>query len=146
MTGHLEGLERFLAAQDESGTYALALAELRAGQKQSHWMWFIFPQIAGLGHSPVARHYAIADRAEADCYLQHPVLGPRLLECVGAVQNWAARKYAEAIFGPLDALKFRSSISLFKAAASSNAEQAPFSNALQAFYDGLPDLATLARL
>lgn len=136
------GLERFVTAQGE--VYARALAELRDGQKQSHWMWFIFPQIAGLGHSPLARHYAIADKAEARRYLGHAVLGPRLVECVRAVLDWAGRKSAQAIFGPVDALKFRSSMTLFENAADTG--QPVFARALRDFYGGEPDLATLARL
>lgn len=99
-------LERFVEAQGP--VYEQALGELRAGAKQSHWMWFVFPQIAGLDRSPTARFYAIADEAEARAYLAHPVLGARLRECTDTMLGWAGRKSAEAILGPVDALKFRS--------------------------------------
>lgn len=116
---------------------------MRAGAKRSHWMWFVFPQIAGLGRRPTARLYAIADLAEARAYLAHPVLGPRLLECTEAMLGWAGRRSAEAILGPIDALKFKSSMTLFEAAAE---EPARFAAALNAFYAGEHDAATLARL
>jgi uncharacterized protein (DUF1810 family) len=104
-------LQRFVAAQD--GVYDTALAELRAGSKQSHWMWFIFPQLRGLGRSPTAQHYGIASLDEARAYLGHPPLGPRLRECVEALLPWAGRHSAEQILGPIDALKLRSSLTLF---------------------------------
>jgi uncharacterized protein (DUF1810 family) len=135
-------LERFVEAQQP--VYDQALGELRAGAKRSHWMWFIFPQIAGLGRSPTAQFYAIADAAEARAYLAHPVLGPRLRECTEAMLDWAGRKSAEAILGPLDALKFRSSMTLFEAAAASSGER--FGRALNGFYAGQRDRATLERL
>ncbi len=133
-------LERFVAAQ--SGVHAEALAELERGRKQSHWMWFVFPQIEGLGRSEMARHYAIASLGEARAYLDHALLGPRLLACTAAVLAHRDRP-AEAIFGPVDALKFRSSMTLFEAAAG---EAMPFGEALDAFYGGNRDPATLARL
>ena len=108
-------LERFLAAQDRTGTYERALAELRAGRKSSHWMWFVFPQLAGLGESEMSRRYAIASLEEAREYLAHPVLGARLRECVEALL--AAPGAAEEILGPVDALKLRSSMTLFLRAA-----------------------------
>ena len=133
-------LDRFVAAQ--AGIHAQALAELRRGRKQSHWMWFVFPQLAGLGRSGTARFYAVGSRAEARAFLDHPVLGPRLLQSTEAVL--AHRDLgAEAIFGPVDALKFRSSMTLFEAAA---ADPAPFAAALEAFYGGERDRATLERL
>src|SRR4051812_43144459 len=95
-------LDRFIAAQD--GVYAQALAELKAGRKRSHWMWFVFPQIAGLGRSPTAQYYAIASAAEARSYLAHPLLGPRLGACAEVVLAHEGRS-AEAIFGPVDAMK-----------------------------------------
>lgn len=108
-------LARFLRAQDAGGTYERAVAELRRGQKESHWMWFVFPQLAGLGNSSTARRYSIGSLGEATAYLSHPLLGARLRECAALV---AARKEsAEAIFGPLDALKLRSSMTLFLTAA-----------------------------
>ena len=106
-------------------------------------MWFVFPQIAGLGRSPTARLYAIADLTEARTYLAHPALGPRLLECTEAMLGWADRRSAEVILGPIDALKFKSSMTLFEAAAE---EPARFAEALEGFYAGERDAATLARL
>lgn len=138
MTGF--DLQRFVSAQD--GLYAQALAELQAGRKQSHWMWFIFPQLAGLGTSPMAIRYAIQSADEARAYLAHPVLGPRLREGVAAM---LAHKGArpEAILGGIDALKFRSTLTLFEAVAD---DPAPFAAALDAFYDGKRDERTLALL
>lgn len=133
-------LDRFVAAQQD--IYPRALTELRAGEKRSHWMWFAFPQIAGLGHSAMAQRYAIADRAEAQAYLAHPLLGPRLAECTDAMLGWAGRKSAEAVLGPIDALKFRSSMTLFEAAGG----DARFARALDAFHDGERDERTLAML
>ncbi len=108
-------LGRFVTAQDSGGAYARAVAELRRGAKVSHWMWFVFPQIAGLGHSPTARHFAISSVAEARAYLAHPLLGPRLTECAGIVAGRTGRT-AEQIFGGIDALKLRSSMTLFRLA------------------------------
>ena len=138
MTGF--DLEHFVAAQE--GVYPQALAELRAGQKRSHWMWFVFPQFAGLGTSPMAVRYAIGSADEAQAYLAHPVLGLRLREGVAAM---LAHKGArpEAILGGIDALKFRSSLTLFEAVAE---EPAPFAEALEAFYGGVRDGRTLALL
>lgn len=132
-----DSLERFATAQDPA--YSRALAELRAGDKRSHWMWFVFPQIAGLGHSDMARRYAIADLAEAQAYLAHPVLGPRLLECTKAMLDWAGNRNAEETLGSIDALKFASSMTLFEAAGGS----AEFGRALDAFYTGRRDARTL---
>src|SRR3982750_1208644 len=100
MTGSYD-LERFVAAQDAGGTYDRAVAELRAGRKTSHWMWFVFPQIAGLGRSPMAQRYAIGSLAEADAYLAHPVLGTRLAECAQLVLD-ADAPTPEHIFGGID--------------------------------------------
>src|SRR5215468_9496948 len=108
----MEDLERFVAAQDELGTYGRALAELRRGNKTGHWMWFIFPQIAGLGMSAISQRYAIASLAEARAYLAHPVLGPRLRECATVVTQ-AQAPSAERIFGDVDAQKLHSSMTLF---------------------------------
>jgi len=109
-------LSRFVTAQDAGGTYDTALRELRAGRKTSHWMWFVFPQLAGLGRSSTARHYAVSGPAEARAYLAHPVLGPRLRECAAAV---AALPTADpvAVLGSVDAQKLRSSMTLFAAVA-----------------------------
>jgi len=135
-----EGLERFLEAQE--GVYAGALAELRAGHKTSHWMWFVFPQIAGLGSSPTARSYAIRDMGEARAYLAHPLLGARLAEAAQAVLGWAGQRSAEAMLGGIDALKLRSSMTLFEAAGG----PAVCGQVLDAFYGGARDPATLDRL
>ena len=137
-----QALERFVDAQAD--VYRQALAELRGGAKRSHWMWFIFPQLAGLGRSPTAQFYAIADEAEARAYLAHPVLGPRLGECTDAMLGWAGRKSGEAILGPLDALKFRSSMTLFEVAAEESDDR--FGRALDGFYSGERDRATLELL
>lgn len=135
------GLNRFLDAQD--GVYARALAELRSGTKRTHWMWFIFPQIAGLGRSDMARHYAIADLAEAREYLAHPVLGQRLVECAEAMLSWAGDRDAVAILAPIDAIKLQSSMTLFERASEGSA---PFAAVLDAFYRGQRDERTLAFL
>jgi uncharacterized protein (DUF1810 family) len=135
-------LARFLAAQDAGGTYDRALAELRAGRKQSHWMWFVFPQIAGLGFSPMAQRYAIASRAEAAAYLAHPALGPRLRACVAALNAIHGRTAREVLGSPDDA-KLRSCLTLFAHATADNAD---FRAALARYYGGAEDPATLARL
>jgi len=106
-------------------------------------MWFVFPQIAGLGRSPTAQFYAIADRAEAEAYAQHPLLGSRLRECTEAMLDWAGKRSAEAILGSIDALKFRSSMTLFEACAP---HPASFEAALDAFYAGNRDPATIQRI
>jgi uncharacterized protein (DUF1810 family) len=131
-------LGRFVAAQDRGGTYQAAVDELRAGRKLSHWMWFVFPQIAGLGHSPVSRRYAISSLAEARAYLAHPVLGPRLIECTGIVRDLRGRT-AEEIFGGIDALKLRSSVTLFARADPANLL---FGELLDAYFDGVADELT----
>jgi uncharacterized protein (DUF1810 family) len=133
-------LDRFVKAQEH--VYARALAELRQGEKQSHWMWFVFPQIAGLGRSPTAFFYAIASAGEARAYLAHPLLGPRLGECIGAMLAHRGRG-AAAILGPIGAVKWRSSLSLFEHVAD---DGAPFAEALEAFYAGQRDEATLELL
>ena len=115
MPDHVVNLDRFVAAQAED--YVTALAEIQQGAKRSHWMWYVFPQIAGLGQSPTARHYAIASLDEAKAYLAHPVLGQRLHECVEALDSLPATT-AERVFGPVDAMKLRSSLTLFEAAGA----------------------------
>jgi len=135
-------LARFVAAQDSSGTYARALAELRSGRKSSHWMWFIFPQIAGLGQSAIARRYAIASLAEAQAYLTHPILGPRLIECATVVAGLVGLS-AEQIFGGIDAMKLRSSMTLFARAAP---DEPVFGRVLDSYFDARPDPATEHRL
>lgn len=132
-------LQRFLDAQDRGGTYAQALTELRAGRKRGHWMWFVFPQITGLGRSETARHYAISGSAEARAYLGHPVLGPRLRECAGALSGLDDRDAVD-VLGSVDALKLRSSMTLFQRAAP---EEPVFDAVLQQYFDGEPDVATL---
>jgi uncharacterized protein (DUF1810 family) len=134
-------LERFVQAQDEHQTYQQAVAELRRGRKTSHWMWFVFPQIAGLGRSPMAHAYAIADLAEARAYLAHPVLGPRLVECAQIVASLQGST-AEQIFGGIDAMKLRSSMTLF---ARADPEQPVFAAVLDQYFDG-PDPETEKRL
>jgi uncharacterized protein (DUF1810 family) len=129
-------LQRFLDAQ--APVYARVLAELRRGQKQSHWMWFIFPQLAGLGHSAMARRFAIASREEAVAYLGHAVLGARLKECTALVKAIEGRT-AREILGSPDDMKFQSSMTLFSAAAS----DPEFSAAIAKFYGGRPDQRTL---
>jgi len=133
-------LERFVQAQ--APVYAGALAELRAGRKRSHWMWFIFPQIAGLGHSAMAQRYAIASLAEARAYLAHPVLGARLREC-STVLAALEGKSASAIFSYPDDMKFHASMTLFSLAAPG---EAVFRACLDRYFGGVPDSATLARL
>jgi uncharacterized protein (DUF1810 family) len=135
-------LERFVAAQNAGGTYDHAVDELRQGRKTSHWMWFVFPQIAGLGQSQMSRTYAIASVDEAQAYVRHPVLGPRLLECAALVAN-AAPSTAEDIFGGIDAVKLRSSMTLFMRAAPS---QPVFQQVLDRYFKGTPDPATDARI
>jgi len=130
-------LERFLEAQ--APIYGQALAELRAGRKQSHWMWFIFPQLVGLGQSPTSRAYAIQTLDEARAYLSHPVLGARLRECCQAVMNLRG-KSAEEIFGSVDTTKFRSCLTLFTEADHG---EVLFYNLLEKYFEGEPDEATL---
>jgi uncharacterized protein (DUF1810 family) len=133
-------LERFVMEQDRD--YETVLAELRRGRKTSHWIWFIFPQIAGLGRSAMSQHFAIASLDEARAYLAHPVLGARLRECVGILLAIEGRS-ADEIFGPLDAMKVRSSMTLFHRAAPDEPE---FRLVLERFYDGIADSATDERL
>ena len=142
-------LERFVAAQDTGGTYDRAVAELRAGRKVSHWMWFVFPQIAGLGRSATAQEFAISSLGEARAYLRHPVLGPRLAESARVLTEVAGRT-AEQIFGGLDAQKLRSSMTLFLRAGAAEAAGAGdgsatgslFAQVLRQYFDGQPDPAT----
>ncbi|MFC7849822.1 DUF1810 domain-containing protein [Arthrobacter sp. NPDC057388] len=131
-------LERFVTAQDDGATYTQALEELRAGSKRSHWMWFVFPQIAGLGQSATSRRYAIASLDEARAYLRHPVLGRRLVECAAAVDNVSNRGATE-IFGGIDARKLQSSMTLFLRAAP---EEQVLGRVLEHFFNGEADPAT----
>jgi len=129
-------LERFVEAQ--AGSYDTALAEIRRGAKRRHWMWFIFPQIAGLGRSEMARRFAIQSLDEARAYLDHPVLGSRLRESVAALQDLTGTT-AEAVFGPIDAVKLRSSLTLFREAGGGPL----FAAALDRWFDGVADRSTL---
>jgi uncharacterized protein (DUF1810 family) len=138
MTTPSPDLQRFLDAQDAGGTYEHALAELVAGRKTSHWIWFVFPQIGGLGQSEMSRRYAIVSLDEARAYAAHPVLGERLRDCARALLRHRDRA-AEEILGGIDAIKLRSSMTLF--AAADPAENL-FARVLDTFYDGEPDTAT----
>jgi uncharacterized protein (DUF1810 family) len=133
-------LQRFVEAQ--ARVYDSVLDELRAGRKRSHWMWFVFPQLRGLGSSPTAQHYGIASLEEARAYLDHPVLGQRLRECVALVNEIQGRS-AEQIFGSPDYLKLRSSVTLFARATDDNHE---FLALLDKYYGGEQDPLTLERL
>ena len=133
-------LRRFVDAQ--APVYGRVCEELRAGRKRSHWMWFVFPQVAGLGRSETARRYAVSSRAEAEAYLAHAVLGPRLRECTGLV-NRVEGSSAEDIFGHTDAQKFRSSMTLF---AYLTADNEIFREALRKYFGGDHDYPTLERL
>ncbi|OWK27741.1 DUF1810 domain-containing protein [Sphingomonas dokdonensis] len=132
-------LARFVSAQENS--HADAVAELRRGRKTSHWMWFVFPQLRALGRSATAQHYGIASLAEAEAYLRHPLLAARLADACDALL--AATGSAETILGPVDAMKLRSSMTLFAAATK---ERDRFDAVLARFYGGQPDAATLALL
>ena len=132
-------LERFVLAQER--VYSQVLSELRAGYKMSHWMWFIFPQIRGLGRSPVSIEYSISSRDEAQAYLQHALLGPRLKECTELVLRVEGRSAFE-IFGEPDDIKFRSSMTLF----AQISEDDIFQRTLVKYFDGAPDRMTLDRL
>jgi len=137
---HPSNLERFIDAQ--SDTFETALSELRSGRKQSHWMWFIFPQLAGLGRSPTARYFGIASIAEARDYLADPLLGPRLRSVSEALLRWAGDRSADDILGPVDAMKLMSSMTLFEAAS----DDPLFIQLLDSFYSGARDERTLALL
>ena len=132
-------LQRFIDAQE--GVFETALAELRAGRKQTHWMWFVFPQIAGPGRSPTAQFYAIRSGSEARAFLAHPLLGARYREAVAAVRQWAGARDAAGIFGEIDAIKLRSSLTLFEAVSGDPL----FADALAEFFDA-PDPETLRLL
>lgn len=131
-------LHRFIEAQ--APVYETALSEIRAGRKRSHWMWFLFPQLAALGHSPTAKFFGIASIKEARAYLAHPLLGSRLLECVFALQQ-SAETSAEQIFGSVDAMKLRSCLTLFRQAGG----EPVFEEALSRWF-AAPDDRTLALL
>lgn len=131
-------LERFVSAQDAGGTYERAVDELLRGRKATHWMWFIFPQIAGLGRSSMSENFAIASLAEAKAYLAHPVLGPRLRHCAAIVAGSPAND-ATAMFGQIDAVKLRSSMTLFLRAAP---DEPTWSAVLDRYFGGMTDAAT----
>jgi uncharacterized protein (DUF1810 family) len=131
-------LDRFVTAQEQGGAYEAAVAELRSGRKRSHWMWFVFPQISGLGQSPISKKYAISSLAEARAFLAHEILGPRLVECARIVSALNAPS-AEDIFGGIDAMKLRSSMTLFARADPTNPV---FAEVLEAYFGGEPDGAT----
>ncbi len=135
-------LRRFVEVQDHGGAYDQAVEELRRGRKKSHWMWFVFPQLRGLGSSPMAVRYGIASLAEARAYLAHPLLGPRLVESARILADTEGRS-AEAILGSVDAVKLRSSMTLF---ARADPGQPVFGRVLDRFFDGSADPETLDRL
>ena len=136
MFGDQFQLQRFVDAQHD--TFEIALTDLQTGKKQSHWIWFIFPQLAGLGRSPIATFYGIRSVREARAYLAHPLLGDRYRKAVEAMLSWADRKSAVEVLGNVDAMKLRSSLTLFESVSGDPL----FVQALNAFYDG-PDQATL---
>jgi uncharacterized protein (DUF1810 family) len=133
-------LKRFVDAQNP--VFEQVLVELQRGGKEGHWMWFIFPQIKGLGYSWMAHKFGIASRAEAEAYLAHPILGPRLIECTRLV-NLVEGRSIEEIFGDVDTLKFRSSMTLFAQVARDNRV---FADALHKYFAGQPDLLTIEHL
>lgn len=141
-TGDAFELQRFVEAQDAGGTWDRALRELRAGRKSSHWMWFIFPQVAGLGRSETARRFAVAGLDEARAYLAHPVLGPRLVESARALVELGGTDPV-AVLGPVDAQKLHSSMTLFSAAGP---DERAFGEVLQRYFGGEPDPGTTCRL
>ena len=132
-------LDRFVHAQ--AGDYERALSELRAGKKKSHWMWYIFPQVEGLGLSPMSVQYSINSADEARAYLDHPLLGPRLRECAAVVRDIVGRSALD-VFGSPDDLKLRSSATLFDAVSNEDV----FEQLLEKYFDGEPDKETLRRL
>lgn len=136
-----QDVSRFVTAQDSGGTYASALAELRAGRKQSHWMWFVFPQVAGLGQSPTAVLYGVAGLEEARAYLAHPVLGARLVESCEALLGLGGTDPV-AVLGGIDAVKLRSSMTLFSRAAGEGAGEV-FRAVLERYFCGEEDPATV---
>ena len=137
----VDGLERFVAAQEP--VYGEVIAELGRGRKSSHWMWFVFPQLAGLGRSETSRYYAIASLDEARAYLAHPVLGARLRECANALLAVPAVRSAEDIFGSVDAIKLRSSMTLFHRAVP---DDSLFPQVLDRYFGGAADPGTDALL
>jgi uncharacterized protein (DUF1810 family) len=135
-------LQRFVTAQDADGTYQQAVRELREGRKRSHWMWFVFPQVAGLGRSPTSQHFAVSGLAEAQAYLRHAVLGPRLVECARALAELPGTD-PDDVLGPVDGQKLRSSMTLF---ARADPQQQVFASVLDQYFGGVEDTATTRRL
>ncbi|MGO8870534.1 MAG: DUF1810 domain-containing protein [Acidimicrobiales bacterium] len=135
-------LDRFVAAQDDHATYERAVSELRQGRKTSHWIWFVFPQFAGLGHSEMSGRFAISSIEEARAYVRHPVLGPRLTECATIVADGPARSAVE-LLGGIDAQKLHSSMTLFLRAAP---DEVAFRRVLDRYFGGLPDTGTDDRI
>ena len=138
-------LGRFVEAQDAGGTFSAALAELRRGRKASHWMWFVFPQIAGLGRSTTAQRYAVSDLTEARAYLADPVLGQRLRECCAVLLDLEGSDPV-VVFGGIDAVKLRSSMTLFARAAEAEQDRELFTDVLGKYFDGHEDPATIELL
>ncbi|EIZ78891.1 hypothetical protein WSK_2434 [Novosphingobium sp. Rr 2-17] len=139
----MSGLDRFVVAQRD--VYPQVLAELADGAKRTHWMWFVFPQIEGLGRSPTAQHFALAGLGEASAYLNHSLLADRLRECTALMLGWSGRRNAEAILGAVDAMKLRSSMTVFERAGAARGEGL-FAQVLDAFFDGSRDEVTLRLL
>ncbi|MDF2143559.1 DUF1810 domain-containing protein [Knoellia sp. p5-6-4] len=138
-------LTRFVTAQEEGGRYASALRELRAGGKTGHWMWFVFPQVAGLGRSESARFYALSGLDEARAYLAHPTLGPRLVECADTLAGLPTHDPV-AVLGTVDAMKLKSSMTLFAHAAETDEQRASFRAVLDRYFGGAEDPETLRRI
>lgn len=137
-------LQRFVDAQ--SGVYDGVTAELRAGRKTTHWMWFVFPQLKGLGHTSTAQHFGIASLDEARAYLAHPLLSPRLRECARLLVDDPGQRSIASILGSTDALKLRSSMTLFAEASDAPADRELFTAVLDRYYDGEPDELTRSML
>ena len=137
-----EDLERFVGAQEHGGTYERALSELHRGRKQTHWMWFVFPQVVGLGSSQMAQRYGIVSLREAQAYVAHPVLGPRLVACATALTDLHSRDPVQVV-GAVDSLKLKSSMTLFAQAAP---DEPAFRAVLDQYFGGKTDEATLSRL
>lgn len=135
-------LQRFVDAQDTGGVYDAAVRELRAGRKQTHWMWFVFPQVAGLGRSPTAVRFAVAGLPEARAYVAHPVLGPRLLRCARVLTELPLTDAAQ-VLGPVDAQKLQSSMTLFARAAPG---ERVFQDVLEQYFAGVADDGTTSRM
>ena len=142
--GDPDNLQRFVGSQSE--VYADVTRELTDGRKQTHWMWFVFPQLKGLGRSATAHHFGITSLDEARAYLAHPVLGPRLRECAGLLRDHPGPRGIEQILGPVDALKLRSSMTLFSQASAEHSDRELFGAVLDRYFAGEPDERTLAML